>query len=80
MAVVGFDDIEECAYSTPSLTTVAPDKAAIAAMAVDLLAGQLDRDEAGAAPRERTAPHRLVERESTAGRQSPLVRRPAASR
>ena len=28
VAVVGFDDIDECAYSTPSLTTVAPDKAA----------------------------------------------------
>ena len=79
VAVAGFDDIEECAYSTPSLTTVSPDKAAIAAMAVDLLASRLDGDDAGAAPRERTAPYRLVVRESTVGRAGPSGHEPAAS-
>ncbi|WP_410660372.1 LacI family DNA-binding transcriptional regulator [Amycolatopsis sp. lyj-112] len=37
MAIVGFDNNEESAYSLPSLTTIAPDKAAIARAAVDLL-------------------------------------------
>lgn len=37
LAVVGFDNNEESAYSSPSLTSVAPDKAAIARAAVDLL-------------------------------------------
>jgi DNA-binding LacI/PurR family transcriptional regulator len=67
--VVGFDDIDECAYSTPSLTTVAPDKAGIAAMAVDLLASRLEGRAVGA-PRERTAPHALVVRESSVGRRA----------
>ena len=69
VAVVGFDDIDECAYSTPSLTTVAPDKAGIAAMAVDLLASRLEGRAVGA-PRESTAPHALVIRESTVGRRA----------
>ncbi len=72
VAIVGFDDIDECAYSTPTLTTVAPDKAAIAAMAVELLASRLEGDDQGA-PRERTAPHSLVVRESTVGRPAPVA-------
>lgn len=35
IAVIGWDDIEEAAYSTPTLTTIAPDKAQIAAQAVE---------------------------------------------
>jgi DNA-binding LacI/PurR family transcriptional regulator len=37
VAIVGFDNTEESAYSLPSLTTIAPDKAAIAQAAVDLI-------------------------------------------
>ena len=37
VAIVGFDDTEESAYSLPSLTTIAPDKAASANAAVDLI-------------------------------------------
>ena len=37
IAVVGWDDIAVAAYATPSLTTVRPDKAAIARTAVDRL-------------------------------------------
>jgi DNA-binding LacI/PurR family transcriptional regulator len=41
IAVVGFDDIEESRYSCPSLTTISPDKAAIAREAVRRLAARL---------------------------------------
>jgi len=37
VAIVGFDNTEESAYSLPSLTTIAPDKGAIARTAVDLV-------------------------------------------
>ncbi|WP_219468711.1 LacI family DNA-binding transcriptional regulator [Nonomuraea rhizosphaerae] len=65
IAVVGIDDIEEGQYSTPSLTTVAPDKAEIARRAVGVLLQSIN----GAAPQpaEIVVPHRLVVRESTAG-------------
>jgi len=67
LAVAGFDDIEDGRFSTPSLTTISPDKAAIAVAAVDRV---VDRVESGepAAPVTVTAPFRLVVRESTAGR------------
>jgi LacI family repressor for deo operon, udp, cdd, tsx, nupC, and nupG len=41
ISVVGFDDIEECRFSDPSLTTVAPDKAAIARNALDLVSARV---------------------------------------
>ena len=37
LAVVGFDNTEHSAYSIPALTTIAPDKAALAKAAVDLV-------------------------------------------
>ena len=37
VAIVGFDNTEESAYSLPALTTIAPDKAAIARAAVGLI-------------------------------------------
>jgi DNA-binding LacI/PurR family transcriptional regulator len=40
LAVVGFDDIEEAAYSNPTLTTIAPDKQAIADAAVALISSR----------------------------------------
>jgi DNA-binding LacI/PurR family transcriptional regulator len=69
IAVVGVDDIEDGRYSTPSLTTVRPDKEQIARLAVQLLADRLD-DPAGPgarAPRELVAPFELIVRESTVG-------------
>jgi DNA-binding LacI/PurR family transcriptional regulator len=39
---VRFDDIEESRYSTPALTTISPDRAAIAGEAVARLAAGLD--------------------------------------
>jgi len=63
VAVVGFDDIEDGRFSTPTLTTIAPDTASIAQLAVDLLAERLG--EASEPPREVKVGHRLVIREST---------------
>lgn len=67
LAVVGFDDIEECRYGSPTLTSVAPDKAAIAEAAVDLLIRRISGDRA--APRQDIlVAYRLQVRESTVGR------------
>ena len=68
VAVIGFDDIEDGRFSTPTLSTIAPDTARIAQLAVDLLAERLgDGSAAVGAPRELRVDHRLVVRESTAG-------------
>lgn len=65
IAVAGFDDIEDGRFSAPSLTTISPDKAQIARVAVDLLADRLANP--SRAPREVRADFALVVRESTAG-------------
>ncbi|MEJ5945566.1 LacI family DNA-binding transcriptional regulator [Pseudokineococcus basanitobsidens] len=63
VAVVGVDDVAESAYSAPSLTTVAIDRASVARDALELLVSRLaDPD---LPPRERVAPHHLVVRESS---------------
>jgi LacI family transcriptional regulator, repressor for deo operon, udp, cdd, tsx, nupC, and nupG len=66
VAVAGFDDIEEARYSTPTLTSLAPDKRLIACMAVEQLFRRLE----GAAgdPQVLQAPFTLEARESTVGR------------
>lgn len=64
IAVVGFDDIEESRYTTTTLTTIAPDKEAIARLAVDSLVEQLS-GEPVAEPRRPRPGYRLVVREST---------------
>jgi DNA-binding LacI/PurR family transcriptional regulator len=67
VAVVGFDNIEEGRFGAVTLTTVSPDKQAIARMAVaSLLRSLSGRAEPGG--RELTADFELVERESTLGR------------
>jgi DNA-binding LacI/PurR family transcriptional regulator len=67
IAVVGFDDIAESRFGAVSLTTIAPDKQAIARLAVaSLLRSLSGRQDPGG--RELTAEFRLVERESTLGR------------
>ncbi|KUF13649.1 MULTISPECIES: LacI family DNA-binding transcriptional regulator [Streptomyces] len=67
VAVVGFDDIAEGQFGAVTLTTIAPDKLAIARLAV---ASLLRRLGGGGEPggRTLTAEFRLVERESTLGR------------
>ncbi len=67
VAIVGFDGSEESAYSLPTLTTIAPDKAAIAAAAIDLAA---HRDRADGSVRDVQTPFALEVRESTTGRRA----------
>jgi DNA-binding LacI/PurR family transcriptional regulator len=64
LAVVGFDDIEDGRYSCPSLTTISPDKWAVAVRALECLAERLDGDRVDTA-RDIVVPHRLVVRESS---------------
>jgi DNA-binding LacI/PurR family transcriptional regulator len=61
VAVMGFDDIEEARYSSPSLSTVSPDTDAIATYALDLLLGEATDDDTG----EKTIPFDIVKRAST---------------
>lgn len=65
VAVVGFDDIEDGHYSTPALTTIAPDKQAVARLAVEQLLRRLDGDDGP--PVSLAAGFELLVRESTAG-------------
>ncbi|MFD9698689.1 LacI family DNA-binding transcriptional regulator [Lentzea sp. NPDC059081] len=66
LAVVGFDNNEESAYSAPSLTSVAPDKSAIARAAVDLLHRRVDSPDDALEDVE--TPFSLLVRESTVAR------------
>jgi DNA-binding LacI/PurR family transcriptional regulator len=68
VAVVGWDDIQDAEYLTPSLTSVSPDKATIARAAVDCLLAQVAGEPATAG--EITCGHHLAVRESTTGRRS----------
>lgn len=64
VAVMGVDDIEDGRFTSPTLSTVAPDKRAIAAISVDLLALRI-RGRSDDPPRDVAAGYRLVMREST---------------
>ena len=63
VAVVGFDDIEEGRYCTPTLTTISPDKGTIAVAAVGRLLERLHGDDAP--PGTQQVDFRLVVRQST---------------
>ncbi|BCJ56471.1 LacI family transcriptional regulator [Actinoplanes sp. NBRC 14428] len=64
LAVAGFDDVEDGRYATPSLTTVSPDKTAIAREALACLADRLTGDRAAPA-RRIVIPYALTVRDST---------------
>jgi len=66
VAVVGFDDIEEGRFSTPPLTTIAPDKKMIGELAVSFLLGRINGTRT-VEPEHVEVPFQLVIRESTAG-------------
>jgi DNA-binding LacI/PurR family transcriptional regulator len=71
IAVIGFDDIDDSAYSSPTLSTVAPGREQIARTAVDLLLARIDGDGDGDGvdrPFQRVvADFTIVARESTLG-------------
>jgi DNA-binding LacI/PurR family transcriptional regulator len=69
VAVVGWDDTEGAAYATPSLTSVSPDKQAIARSAVDRLLAAVSGEPGDGT--EVTCGYRLVVRESSAPRLPP---------
>ena len=66
VAVIGFDDIEEGLYATPSLTTIAPSKEEIGQLAVSLLVDRIRGLRSGG-PETVEPSFRLVVRESTVG-------------
>ncbi|TDC05231.1 LacI family transcriptional regulator [Nonomuraea longispora] len=66
VALAGFDDIEDGRYATPTLTTISPDKQAIARQAVDQLAARMAKGSQAEA-REIRVPYELMIRESTGG-------------
>lgn len=66
VAVVGFDDVEEGRFATPTLTTIAPDKKELAQLAVDALIARINEGR-HAPPQELIASFTLVKRESTIG-------------
>ena len=76
IAVVGFDDIEECRFSVPRLTSVGPDKHRLAAVAVDQLAALLG-DPPTAAGGMVQVPHLLTVRDSSGPGGTPPVTSPA---
>ena len=66
VAVVGFDDIEDGRFHSPSLTTISPDKEWLAENAVGLLLERI-AGSGEAARRDLTVPYTLQIRESTGG-------------
>ncbi len=63
ISVVGFDDVEEARFATPSLTSVRPDKPAIASAAMDMLIERIGGSEV--TPRDVRVGHELIIRESS---------------
>ena len=70
VAIIGFDGSDEARYSLPPLSTIAPDKEAIATNAVRLIGERGQRAE-GAAYAEVQAPFVLEARQSTTGVREP---------
>ncbi|MBB5472405.1 DNA-binding LacI/PurR family transcriptional regulator [Cellulomonas hominis] len=70
VAVLGFDDVDDAAYASPPLTSVAPGREQIARTAVELLLARVAGTAEGE-PVEVYADFELVVRESTAGVHAP---------
>jgi DNA-binding LacI/PurR family transcriptional regulator len=71
IAVIGFDDIEEGRFSTPTLTTICPDKEHIGRLAVRALVARIEGKPVSP-PYDVQPPFRLVTRESTLGGRRPV--------
>ncbi len=67
VAVVGFDDIEDSGFSTPTLTTVSPERDEIARVAVDLVVALIEGEPTPAPSDLVETGFSLVVRESTSG-------------
>ncbi len=67
VAVIGFDDIEETAYSSPTLSTVHPGREEIATTAVDLLLARIEAPDADRPYQQVVADFSVVARASTLG-------------
>ena len=66
IAVIGIDDIEECRYVSPTLTSISPDKGEIARRSVAMLAERVAQPADATTPgREIEVDYRLVVRDST---------------
>jgi LacI family repressor for deo operon, udp, cdd, tsx, nupC, and nupG len=66
VAIIGYDDIEDGRYSQPTISTISPDKKAIAQIAVDRLILRITSDKPIPGV-ELRAEHRLIARQSTLG-------------
>lgn len=64
VAVVGFDDVQECRYSMPPLSSISPDKRAVAECAMELLVQRMHQT-APEQPQEIFPDYRLVVRQSS---------------
>jgi DNA-binding LacI/PurR family transcriptional regulator len=71
VAVIGIDDIEEGRFSSPTLTTISPDKEQIGRLAVRALIARVEGKPVDP-PRAVQPPFRLVTRESTLGGRRPV--------
>lgn len=63
VAVVGYDDSPEAPFAYPTLSSISPDKAFLARIALDMLIERIDGYDGP--PRIVTAPHQLVVRDSS---------------
>jgi LacI family repressor for deo operon, udp, cdd, tsx, nupC, and nupG len=70
IAIIGYDDIEDGRYSHPTISTISPDKTAIAQLAVERLIMRISSGQPVTGV-ELLAEHRLVPRQSTLGRHQP---------
>lgn len=66
ISVVGFDDIDESRFTTPSLTSISPNKAEIASAALEMLIERISTPDLK--PRDVRVQYELVTRESSADR------------
>lgn len=66
VAIIGYDNLADGQFTTPTLTTIDPSPARLARAALELLTERLG-GRASAAPRQITVPVTLVRRESTKG-------------
>jgi len=63
VAVIGYGNLDDARFSTPSLTTIDPDPISLAHNAIDLLTARFSQP--GRAPESVSVPVTLVQREST---------------